>query len=52
MTGSDGSGERRNEMAKKFGLPSDMTPNALLGALNLITDKNGFFSVAESLWGE
>jgi ribonuclease M5 len=52
ITGSDGSGERRNEMAKFFGLPSDMTPNALLGALNLLTDKNGFFSAAESLWAE
>ena len=52
MTGADGSGERRNEMAKFFGLPPAMTPNALLGALNLLTDKNGFFSAAESLWAE
>ncbi|MBO5195640.1 MAG: DUF4093 domain-containing protein [Clostridia bacterium] len=50
MTGSDGSGKRRNEMAEYFDLPSDMTPNALLGALNLLTDKNGFFSAAQSLW--
>ncbi len=52
MTGGEGSSVRRNEIAKHFGLPSDMTPNALLGALNLITDKNGFFSAAQSLWGE
>ena len=50
QTGSDGSGKRRNEMAEYFDLPSDMTPNALLGALNLLTDKNGFFSAAEALW--
>ena len=52
MTGEEGSGLRRNQMANYFGLPSDMTPNALLGALNLLTDKNGFFSAAESLWAE
>ncbi len=51
MTGGEESSKRRDEMAKHFDLPSGMTPNALLGALNLLTDKNGFFSVAESLWG-
>ncbi len=50
MTGGDGSTVRRDEMAKHFELPSGMTPNALLGALNLLTDKNGFFAAAEALW--
>lgn len=50
MTGGDGSTVRRDEMAKYFDLPSGMTPNALLGALNLLTDKNGFFAAAEALW--
>ena len=50
MTGAEYSKSRRDEMASHFSLPSDMTPNALLGALNMLCDKNEFFSVAEKLW--
>ena len=36
LTGGENSRERRNELAKKLGLPPDMTPNALLAALRLL----------------
>ncbi|MBQ8321121.1 MAG: DUF4093 domain-containing protein [Clostridia bacterium] len=36
LTGYPGSAERRAELCKSLGLPHDMTPNALLCALNLL----------------
>ncbi len=36
LTGCDGAKERRETLCKKLGLPHDMTPNALLEALNLL----------------
>ena len=36
LTGKNDSAERRNEVAKKLGLPPDMTPNAFLAAMNLL----------------
>ena len=50
MTGFDDSKTRRDEMAARFGLPSGMTPNALLGALNMLCSKDDFYSAAELLW--
>ena len=36
LTGSEGCTERRNALAARFGLPRDMTPNALLAALRIV----------------
>ena len=37
LTGCENAAERRNALAERLGLPSDMTPNALLAALRVIT---------------
>ena len=36
LTGGENSSQKRDELAKKFGLPSGMTPNALLEALKIV----------------
>lgn len=36
LTGGENSSRKRNELAKKFDLPCDMTPNALLEALKVV----------------
>ena len=36
FTGSENSSERRDRFARRIGLPSGMTPNALLSALNVL----------------
>ena len=36
LTGSENATVRRNALAAKFGLPADMTPNALLAALRVV----------------
>ena len=42
LTGAANSADKRDALATSFGLPIGMTPNALLEALNIITDKNGY----------
>ena len=42
LTGFDNSSVRRDAVASYFNLPTGMTPNALLEALNIITDKDGY----------
>ena len=42
LTGFDNSAAKRDKLAEYFNLPSGMTPNALLEALNIITDKEGY----------
>ena len=42
LTGADNSAKRRDALAIVFGLPIGMTPNALLEALNIVTDKEGY----------
>lgn len=42
LTGKEGSAARRAALARHFDLPEDMTPNALLAALNIITDYDGY----------
>lgn len=42
LTGSDNSALRRDRLALYFDLPTGMTPNALLEALNIITDRDGY----------
>ena len=36
LTGAENSAQKRDELAKKFGLPPKMTPNALIEALKVI----------------
>ena len=36
LTGSENSSQKRDELAKKFSLPPDMSPNALLEALKVV----------------
>ena len=49
LTGFDNSSARRDELALRFELPTGMTPNALLEALNVITVKEEFERVAREL---
>ncbi len=50
MTGTADSRERRETVAKKFSLPDGMTPNALLGALNMLTSREEFISLCEEIF--
>ncbi len=50
MTGGEESRERRELIAKEYSLPSGMTPNALLGALNMLTSKEGFIKKCEEVF--
>lgn len=49
LTGSENSTVRRNELAKRFDLPADMTANALLEALNIITTKADYEKTVKEL---
>ena len=49
LTGFDNSAARRDKLAMAFELPSGMTPNALLEALNIVTDKEGYKAVVASI---
>ena len=51
LSGSDGASERRARLALYFGLPGDMTANALLAALNIITDAHGYRAAIGELFG-
>lgn len=42
LTGFDNSANRRDKIALYFKLPTGMSPNALLEALNIVTDKDGY----------
>ena len=48
-TGKEGSAERRDALCAEYGLPCGMTPTALLGALNILTDREGFMETAKRL---
>lgn len=50
LTGASGATERRNALAAHFALPADMTPNALLAALNIIADKVGYKEAITALF--
>lgn len=43
LTGGSDSAERRDELAVSLGLPKNMTPNALLAALNVIVTKKELY---------
>ena len=49
LTGFDNSADRRDKLSLLFDLPTGMTPNALLEALNIITDKEGYKRVVDLL---
>ena len=49
LSGSENSTLRRDELAKYFDLPDGMTANALLDALNILTDKEGYKRAVEKV---
>ena len=49
LTGGQNSAARRDALAKSFALPTGMTSNALLAALNVIATREEFFKAANDL---
>ena len=49
LTGANNSAHHRDCLAAQFDLPSGMTPNALLEALNIITDKAGYRAAVDKI---
>ena len=49
LSGCDGAEKRRGALALLFDLPDDMTANALLDALNIVTDKAGYKEAVKKL---
>ncbi len=49
LTGSDNSSELRDRLAVQFGLPTGMSANALLEALNIISDYDEYKTAVGSL---
>ena len=49
FTGREGCAARRDELCRAYGLPEGMTPTALLGALNILTDREEFAATAAKL---
>lgn len=49
LTGFENSSIRRDELAKQFDLPSGMTPNALLDALNIIVTREEYAEAVKKL---
>ncbi len=47
LTGCEGCAMRRNALAKKVGLPPDMTPNALLAALKVMITYEEYLTLVE-----
>jgi len=47
LTGADGSAKRRDKLCRALGLPAGMTPNALLGAVNILFGRTEFLALAE-----
>lgn len=52
LTGVPGASERRVKLSRHFDLPDDMTPNALLEALNILTDIEGYKAAVAELFSE
>lgn len=50
LTGGANSAAKRDALAVHFGLPSGMSANALLEALNIITDKAGYREAVSTLF--
>ena len=49
LTGCENAAVRRNALAAQFGLPADMTPNALLAALRVVTTYKGYKAAIAAL---
>ena len=49
LSGGEGSSDKRNRLANHFDLPSGMSSNALMEALNIITDLEGYKNALKSL---
>ena len=49
LTGAESSSQLRDALALHFNLPTGMTPNALLEALNIITDMEGYRAAIDKL---
>ncbi|MBR6918051.1 MAG: DUF4093 domain-containing protein [Clostridia bacterium] len=49
FTGKKNSSSLRDALSVKFGLPKGMTSGALLGALRLLTDRDGYIEAAEEI---
>ncbi len=47
LTGCEGCAARRSELARKVGLPPDMTPNALLSALKVLLTYEEYLTLVE-----
>ena len=49
FTGREGSRSMRDKLCAEYALPDGMTPKALLGALNILTDRDAFRECAERI---
>ncbi len=49
FSGSHNAAERRGRLARHFDLPEDMTANALVEALNIITDREGYLAAVKTI---
>lgn len=49
LSGGENSSEKRDKLAKKLGLPSGMSANSLLEAINLISDYENYKKALEEL---
>lgn len=52
LSGTENASERRSILAEYFGLPGDMTANALLEALNIIADREEYKKAIAELFGK
>lgn len=50
LTGRDNSSERRRRLCDECNLPDDMTPNALLEAMNLLYGYHEYRKIVDRLW--
>jgi ribonuclease M5 len=49
LSGGEGSSALRDRLAAEFSLPPRMTANALLSALNIVTDRDGYRHAVEKI---
>lgn len=49
LSGGEGAQEKRKMLAKKLGLPSDMSANALIEAINLISDRDEYKKIISEI---
>lgn len=52
LTGCADSSAARDALGEYFSLPSGMTPTALLGAINILTDHNGYKEAVKAVFGK